>query len=411
MSAGRLDPRTKLALGLAAMLAVLFTRQPLTLGVEALLLLAGVLALNLVGPWCRSLRLTLPMALLVFLIAVLAFDLPTALQLALRLLNLLTASFILFQKLSPEELGDGLRKLGLPYAVCFILTTSMRYVPLLGRKLRNIMDAQRSRGIDLRFRLGNAGNLLALLLPLLIQSFLLSDELAMAMEARGFGSPGRSRRRPLQMRAWEYGAVIAVLALLHRICLVGAGGVKDLHLTDFLGRFTLIAGEVNRGKTRLTQRILELFCREFHGPLAVVDLAPRMVEPTSGKAAAHPGIGGRLAIPAGMGIGCFHRPLHAPRLQAKTEAEAWSLAGENARAVEELFREALSLPCEALFVNDCSLYLHAGRTETLLGWIRAVETAVVNGYYGQALGPGPISERERAGMEKLMTSCDNLIQL
>jgi len=100
--------------------------------------------------------------------------------------------------------GEGLRKLGMPYGFSFILSTSMRYVPLIGRRIRLIMEAQTSRGIDLRPRIRNARNFMALFMPLLVQSFLLAEELAMAMETRGFGLKGRTYRKIYRIRAGEY---------------------------------------------------------------------------------------------------------------------------------------------------------------------------------------------------------------
>jgi energy-coupling factor transport system permease protein len=123
-------------------------------------------------------------------------------------------SFVFFRIMTPEELGDGMRKLAVPYEFSFILTTSMRYVPFIGRRINHIMDAQRSRGIDLRPRIRNVVHFTALLMPLLVQSFLLSEELAMAMESRGFRLKGRSFRRDYRIPLREYALMILSLALL-----------------------------------------------------------------------------------------------------------------------------------------------------------------------------------------------------
>jgi len=191
---GRFDPRTKLALGLMAVAAVFIARDPEALLLECVALLITIPLLGLTRAWTQSLRFVLPMVALVFAVALFSFDLLIASVLSIRLFNLLNVSFVFFRTVSPEELGGALRKMGIPYGFAFLLTSSMRYVPLIGEKLRNIIDAQRSRGIDLRLRLKNVPNFMALLMPLLAQSFVLSDELAMAMESRGFGRKGRSSR-------------------------------------------------------------------------------------------------------------------------------------------------------------------------------------------------------------------------
>ena len=194
--------------------AVFLAREPETLILESVALLSTIALLGLTRAWIKSLRFVLPMIALIFAISLFSFDIQVALVLSVRLFNLLAVSFVFFRATSPEELGDALRKMGVPYEFAFILTTAMRYVPLLGQKIRNIVDAQRSRGIDLRPRLKNVPNFMALLMPLLAQSFVLSDELAMAMESRGFGRKGRSSRKQYRLTFWEYGLMLASLSLL-----------------------------------------------------------------------------------------------------------------------------------------------------------------------------------------------------
>jgi energy-coupling factor transport system permease protein len=135
-------------------------------------------------------------------------------MLSLRLVNLLTLSFLFFQTIGPEELADSFRKMGVPYEFCFILTTSLRYVPFMGGRIRRIIDAQRSRGIDMRPRLRNMPNFIALLIPLLIQSFVLAEQLALAMESRGFARTGRTFRKTYHISVGEYVMMIAALGLL-----------------------------------------------------------------------------------------------------------------------------------------------------------------------------------------------------
>ncbi len=193
---------------------ILITQQTLPLIVALSFLCGGLLALRMVKSWIRALKLILPLVGLVFVIAIISFTPDTALMLSLRLLNLLTVSFVFFQSIRPEELGDSLRKMGIPYEFCFILSTSLRYVPLIGGKIRSIMDAQRSRGIDLRPRLRNIPHFVALLMPLLVQSFVLAEQLAMAMESRGFARRGRSFRREYRVSFGEYAMMGVALALL-----------------------------------------------------------------------------------------------------------------------------------------------------------------------------------------------------
>ncbi|MBW1980469.1 MAG: ATP-binding cassette domain-containing protein [Deltaproteobacteria bacterium] len=209
-----LDPRTRLALGLLGIVAVFIATRPTTLFLELGAILAVVAALGSGRKWLASLKMMAPVAGLVFAIGLVAFGLQPAVLLTVRLVNLLNVSFILFSSISTDEMGQALGKLRLPFEITFILTTAMRYVPLIKRKMKNIMEAQRSRGIDLKLRLRNARNLAALLMPLLVQTFVLADELALAMESRGFSRKERSSWRELHLCLWEYGVMLAAVALL-----------------------------------------------------------------------------------------------------------------------------------------------------------------------------------------------------
>lgn len=213
----RLDPRTQSFIGGTVVLYLLFTRNPMVLEVAGLTLPLLLLVLGMVKDWLKSLRLFIPMVGMVFGITWISLDLNGALFLSLRLMDLLTASFIFFGTIDPGRLGGALTKMGVPFHFAFTLTTGLRYVPLMGQKFRNIMDAQISRGIDLRPRPGNIRNFMALIVPMLVQAFLLADDLAMAMESRGFSREGRSTRKMFRISFFEYvlmGGCLALMLLL-----------------------------------------------------------------------------------------------------------------------------------------------------------------------------------------------------
>jgi energy-coupling factor transport system permease protein len=210
----KFDPRTKLALGIMAIAAVLIVRDPVTLIAEFVIVFMAVPLLGLGRKLLRSLRMLSSMLVLVFIIGFMFFDLATAVLLSIRLFTLLSVSFIFFSSIDPQEMGDALHKMGMPYEISFILTTSMRYIPMIGRKVRQISDAQQARGIDLRPRFKNISNFMALMIPLLVQSFILADELALAMESRGFGCKQRSTRRTYHLTFKEYGVIAISFVLL-----------------------------------------------------------------------------------------------------------------------------------------------------------------------------------------------------
>jgi energy-coupling factor transport system permease protein len=172
--------------------------------------------------YLRWLRLVAPMVIFWFAIAWWAFDLVTAESTSLRLLALTSVFFVFFRSTPPEDLGNALVKVGLPYSLAFVLSVSLQFVPVISRKARNVVDAQRSRGIPLEPGLAALRYYPALLGPLLVQSFQLADELAEAMEARGFGRAGRTFWRDYRLRAQDWLALAVAILGLAAIIVNGA---------------------------------------------------------------------------------------------------------------------------------------------------------------------------------------------
>lgn len=208
------DPRIRVILGVLTIVIVLVSPKRWPLGLELGVFLALGLSLfgwrNLLG----SLRLSGPMVAMVALVGGLSFSWEDALEMGLRFMNLVVVSFLLFRWLTVEELAQALGGLGVPWSFCFIVLTSMRYVSLVGRRLKSISEAQRSRGIDLRPRLKNLPNIVALAVPLLVQCFQLSEDLAMALEVRGFSRKVQRKVPQRRIAPWEYALVLGWIVLI-----------------------------------------------------------------------------------------------------------------------------------------------------------------------------------------------------
>lgn len=132
----------------------------------------------------------------------------TAVFMAIRLILLIMGTSVLTLTTSPIELTDGIERLLRPigkeiaHELAMMMTIALRFIPTLMDETDKIMKAQMARGAD--FESGNlisrAKNLIPLLVPLFISSFRRAEELAMAMEARGYrGGEGRTRMKVLQM--------------------------------------------------------------------------------------------------------------------------------------------------------------------------------------------------------------------
>jgi energy-coupling factor transport system permease protein len=204
-----IDPRTKLILGLAGAALVLSACNLPSLaligvGLAVLIALSG--AGRAFGHW---LKLVLPMTLFFGLVTTWAFGWPEGVRASLTLLLLTVVGFLFFVYTPPEDLANALVKSGVPFAAAFVVSAGMQFVPILGRKARSVLEAQKARGIPLNGGWQAFRRYPALMLPLLIQAFQLAEELAEAMECRGFGRPGRTYYKCFKLRRLDYAVMIA----------------------------------------------------------------------------------------------------------------------------------------------------------------------------------------------------------
>jgi len=144
---------------------------------------------------------------------------------ACRLILLIAVSSLLTLTTTPISLTDGMekilapfKKIGLPaHELAMMMTIALRFIPTLLEETDKIMKAQISRGAD--FSSGNlikkSKALVPLLVPLFISAFKRAEELALAMEARGYhGGEGRTRMRVLKMQPADWVSFGLVLVFL-----------------------------------------------------------------------------------------------------------------------------------------------------------------------------------------------------
>ena len=213
-----LDPRTKLALSLMAA-AVAFCASSLTAAILVyVVLLAAMRAMGAHQGYGRWLLLVLPMALFFGLVTALTFGAGAGVVSGLKLLALTTIGYLFFASTPPEDLANALIKAGLPFQAAFVVSAGMQFVPVLGRKARDVLDAQKARGIQLARGWRLIRQAPAFLVPLLIQAFQLAEELAEAMESRGFGRPGRSYYIAFELKGLDYLSLAAGLATAAGAC-------------------------------------------------------------------------------------------------------------------------------------------------------------------------------------------------
>lgn len=229
----RLDPRAKMVcLVLLFALALVFNHPLYLLG-----LLALVLCLGWLGRCLSNLVKIRVLLILLFLFSSVlwpfflrsedplfqfAFIAPSrrsllyGLAMGLRLNAMVASGVVFLSTTMVEEFTWGLRRLGLPYPVGFALSMSFRLVPTLIGTGATVVQAQRSRGLDLD--LGHVFRRMKkhvpLLIPILFSTIRSTDSLAMALEAKGFAA-ARSRVSYLdfKMRLQDYLSVFSLVIL------------------------------------------------------------------------------------------------------------------------------------------------------------------------------------------------------
>lgn len=155
-----------------------------------------------------------------------------AVFMVLRIMMLVTGTFMLTYTTSPIALTDGLesllnplKKLRFPvHELAMMMCIALRFIPTLIEETNKIMSAQKARGAD--FESGNliarAKALVPILVPLFISAFRRADELATAMECRCYhGGEGRTRLNQLHYAARDYvayalGAVLLAVVIVLR---------------------------------------------------------------------------------------------------------------------------------------------------------------------------------------------------
>jgi energy-coupling factor transport system permease protein len=149
---------------------------------------------------------------------------------SLRFLLLILVTSLLTLTTSPISITDGLESL-LGYfkrwkfpvhELALMMSISLRFIPTLMQETEKIMKAQVARGAD--FTHGSIKDrlkaIVPLLIPLFVSSFKRAEELAVAMEARGYrGGEGRTKYRQLQWK-WTDSVALITLAVLAFILFV-----------------------------------------------------------------------------------------------------------------------------------------------------------------------------------------------
>ena len=236
----KLDPRTKLV-GVVVFIVALFQAAGWWSFLAVTLITVSFMLLSKIGPK-RVFSGLKPMIFIIIFTAVLNLfytdgtpirenwpityeGIAKAIQMVLRIILLISGTFLLTYTTSPIAITDGLEMLLSPlkkirfpvHEMTIMMSMALRFIPTLIEETDKIMSAQRARGAD--FETGGlikrAKALLPILVPLFVSAFRRADELATAMESRCYhGGEGRTRMKQLKFSGRDYAAFVLLALIL-----------------------------------------------------------------------------------------------------------------------------------------------------------------------------------------------------
>lgn len=222
----RLDPRPKFLMVVAVILLAVAGDHPL---LPAILQVAALAGIHVAGAW-SSLRRVRTILIAIFGVSLLVWtffaegttplvgpveleSLLFGLSTGLKLSATITASVVWLSTTRNEEITVGFIRMGVPYRVAFAFSSALRMVPTFVGAGMTIVQAQRSRGLDVE-----SGNIFArmrkylpLVVPVFVTALRSANQLAMALEARGFGAQ-KERTFLLQLRLRPLDWVVTSMA-------------------------------------------------------------------------------------------------------------------------------------------------------------------------------------------------------
>ena len=227
----RLDPRTKLLLMLLSFVLALSFRSFAILSS----VLVGVLLYGAAGGVLSNLRRIRVVLLMIAIFSVVIWSVATpsesrfllfslegllyGVMVAIKTDLMIISGMIFLSTTKIEEIAEGLVKLKLPYRGAFAFSTAIRLVPMIVATSYTIIQAQKSRGLDL-----DSGSILQrvrkyvpLVVPTLVSVIRGTNVFSMALESKGFGySDTRTNLLELRMKRNDW------LTLGVALCIVAA---------------------------------------------------------------------------------------------------------------------------------------------------------------------------------------------
>jgi energy-coupling factor transport system permease protein len=191
----KLDPRVRLLLSLALFSISLVNHSIEQLSVIILIILGLVLVARILKRFAKAMVFTAVIAVIAFGLNLLfAPGLPhQAVVFGMRLFAVIASTSLFFLTSTPDELEQVMKWLRLPNDFVMVFVIAVRFVPVLLLDALQIMDAQRSRGLE--FDKGSIvqriRNAIPIMVPLIAVALNRSLDLAEAMDSRAYGATRR----------------------------------------------------------------------------------------------------------------------------------------------------------------------------------------------------------------------------
>ncbi|MFX3618239.1 MAG: energy-coupling factor transporter transmembrane protein EcfT [Sporolactobacillus sp.] len=238
----RLDPRAKLLSLFLLVIIVFLANSWISYGLLILFSLVGIMASKLPFTFIyKGLKSVFIIVILTFLLNLFFTGGGTLLVswgwlhiyqngliqsffISIRILVIIVMTTLLTLTTSPIQITDGLesmlnplKKIKLPvHEFALMMSISLRFIPTLLEETEKIIKAQAARGSD--FTSGPLKErikaIVPLLVPLFVSAFKRAEDLAMAMEARGYhGDEGRTKLHQLNWGGRDSVLLIVVVLL------------------------------------------------------------------------------------------------------------------------------------------------------------------------------------------------------
>lgn len=246
----KIDPRVKIIIMMILMLAVFLVPNFYGYGLMFLVLTFAVLLSKLTISFIvKSMKPVLFMMSILFILNIfliqtgnLRFEflfikiyddaIIQTLFIVFRLMLMIIVTTLLTATTAPLDLTLGIEDLLKPlkrfrvpaHEIAMMISIALRFIPTLIEDTQRIMNAQASRGVDLQEGKlkEKISGIISMIVPLFISSYHRAEDLADAMEARGY-FPGKERTRykQLQVHFSDYFILACSILVLVAVRLTG----------------------------------------------------------------------------------------------------------------------------------------------------------------------------------------------